>query len=186
MIEANSDEIESKMILSTIQGFQNNIDLQRNENCNLNDFKINYYSDLVRKLQVTLRFLQESQRFLIKFERILISSSDNQSLQVLKAMLYLNKQTLNDLIESRKKFNDLKISFEEKKSNNGYSTLSLSLVGASMLVVAALLPLDIYLKLKLFGCASVSFYVLYILFVSDESSNKTSNETEKKEMSKYS
>jgi hypothetical protein len=101
--------------------------------------------------------LQESQRFLIKFERFLFSSSDNQSLQVLKAMLNLNKQTLFDLIESRKKFNDLKISFEEKKSNNGYSTLSLSLVGASMLVVAALLPFDICLKLKLFGCTSVSF-----------------------------
>ena len=63
--------------------------------------------------------MQESQRFLIKFERFLFSSSDNQSLQVLKAMLNLNKQTLFDLIESRKKFSDLKISFEEKKSNNG-------------------------------------------------------------------
>jgi len=193
LTEANSDEIESKMILSTIQDFQNNIkesllsiDFAKNRNYNLNDdFKINFYSESVRKLQVTLRFLQESQRFLVKFERFLISSSNNESLQELKAMLNLNKQTLNDLIESRKKFNDLKISLENNKSTNG-CTLSLSFVKASMLAVAVLLPLDIYVKLKLFGCASISFYALYILFVSDKSSNKASNETEKKEMFKYS
>lgn len=193
LIEANSDEIESKMILSTIQDFQNNIkesllsiDFAKNRNYNLNDdFKINFYSESVRKLQVTLRFLQESQRFLVKFERFLISSSNNESFQELKAMLNLNKQTLNDLIESRKKFNDLKISLEKNKSTN-CCNLSLPFVGASMLAVAALLPLDIYVKLKLFGCTSISFYALYILFVSDKSSNKASNETEKKEMFKYS
>ena len=101
-------------------------------------------------------------------------------------MLYANKKTLNDLIESRKKYIDSKILFKEKKKfTNGFN-LSLPLVGASMLAVAAILPLDIYFKLKLLGCASVSFCALYILFVADESSNKATIDLTVKEMLKYS